>query len=234
MGALRELSDFREFRVILTCGNTTSFHRSERRGPVGFGKWVAGEAVGLSALLLEQALTEQILVLLGEVKVPECPGDGHVLNCRSDWIVKKLFAGQLDFALQGSHSALFYWQRVDTDYYANSLKCLSVVCWWWSINSSNLPASISLPSVFCEVLQGKHSHSSVWMFPTLLVSSDFGEVFGSLVIRSKCIFDYPLILIVFIEVGFFKETAKLWFQVYSSFKVNGPMEEKPMQHIQLC
>lgn len=45
---------------------------------------MAGEAVGLSALLLEQALTEQILVLLGEIKVPECPGDGHVLNCRSD------------------------------------------------------------------------------------------------------------------------------------------------------
>lgn len=195
MGALQELSDFREFRVILTCGNTTSFHRSERRGPVGFGKWVAGEAVGLSALLLEQALTEQILVLLGEVKVPECPGDGHVLNCRSDWIVKKLFAGQLDFALQGSHSALFYWQHVDTDYYANSLKCLSVVCWWWSINSSNLPASISLPSVLWSVtgetlslfsVDVSHPFSFQWFWGSVWISGHPVKMHLWLSIDSDC------------------------------------------------
>jgi len=36
VGALWELSDCREFRVILTCWNTTSFHRSEHGGLLGF------------------------------------------------------------------------------------------------------------------------------------------------------------------------------------------------------
>lgn len=45
---------------------------------------MAKEAAGLSAFLLEQALTEQILLLLREIKVPEWQGDGHVLICRLD------------------------------------------------------------------------------------------------------------------------------------------------------
>lgn len=178
VGALWELSDCREFRVNLTCWNTTSFHRSERGGLVGFGAAVlawemTGGAGSRSICLSPRAgiywmnkdIGWHLIATLEKWRCKCARAWAHLQRWHFRLDSRVMMSVKVDIVicwtvglhftrLLFSHGLLAaHWH---TDYYANSLKCLSVVWHCWSINSFNLPASTTFPSLWiCTMSQEK-------------------------------------------------------------------------------
>lgn len=88
-------SQIAEFRVILTCWNTASFHRSEHGCLVGFGAavlaWEIRGGGGRRSICLPSKEGTYCNIgwhLIAALEKQRCQGDGHVLICKgdiSDW-----------------------------------------------------------------------------------------------------------------------------------------------------
>lgn len=174
MGALGELSDCREFRVTWTCWNTTSFHRSEHGCLVGLG-------AAILAWEMRRGISRSICLSAGAGIYWMSKDTGcHPIATLQWWSTRRSACGLLQrwyFRLKwimmlpgkvnvgicwrvGLHFTRLPFSQVlltahwHTDYYANSQKCLSVVCRCWSIHSYNLLAFINFLALGrCKMLQ---------------------------------------------------------------------------------